>query len=101
MYALSDSNVNMGNVRETFFANQLQYKYKINVSEHSDFYVDNQYTFEIGGKDKGKKQINAISDSYVVSDDIEYGFNEKIPLWLLVFYIDLKMPNYHLSVVTM
>lgn len=85
MYALSDSNVNMGNVRETFFANQLQYKYKINVSEHSDFYVDNQYTFEIGGKDKGKKQINAISDSYVVSDDIEYGFNEKIPLWLFGF----------------
>lgn len=85
MYALSDSNVNMGNVRETFFANQLQYKYKINVSERSDFYVDNQYTFEIGGKDKGKKQINAISDSYVVSDDIEYGFNEKIPLWLFGF----------------
>ena len=85
MYALSDSNVNMGNVRETFFANQLQYKYNINVSEHSDFYVDNQYTFEIGGKDKGKKQINAISDSYVVSDDIEYGFNEKIPLWLFGF----------------
>lgn len=85
MYALSDSNVNMGNVRETFFANQLQYKYKINVSEHSDFYVDNQYTFEISGKDKGKKQINAISDSYVVSDDIEYGFNEKIPLWLFGF----------------
>ena len=85
MYALSDSNVNIGNVRETFFANQLQYKYKINVSEHSDFYVDNQYTFEIGGKDKGKKQINAISDSYVVSDDIEYGFNEKIPLWLFGF----------------
>lgn len=85
MYALSDSNVNMGNVRETFFANQLQYKHKINVSEHSDFYVDNQYTFEIGGKDKGKKQINAISDSYVVSDDIEYGFNEKIPLWLFGF----------------
>ena len=85
MYALSDFNVNIGNVRETFFANQLQYKYKINVSEHSDFYVDNQYTFEIGGKDKGKKQINTLSNSYIVSDDIEYGFNEKIPLWLLGF----------------
>lgn len=85
MYALSDFNVNIGNVRETFFANQLQYKYKINVSEHSDFYVDNQYTFEIGGKDKGKKQINTLSNSYIVSDDIEYGFNEKIPLWLFGF----------------
>ena len=85
MYALSDFNVNIGNVRETFFANQLQYKYKVNVSEHSDFYVDNQYTFEIGGKDKGKKQINTLSNSYIVSDDIEYGFNEKIPLWLFGF----------------
>ena len=85
MYALSDFNVNIGNVRETFFANQLQYKYKINVSEHSDFYVDDQYTFEIGGKNKGKKQVNNLLDSYIVSDDIEYGFNKKIPLWLFGF----------------
>ena len=85
MYALSDFNVNIGNVRETFFANQLQYKYKVNVSEHSDFYVDDQYTFEIGGKNKGKKQINNLLDSYIVSDDIEYGFNKKIPLWLFGF----------------
>jgi uncharacterized protein len=43
------------------------------------------YTFEIGGKNKTKKQIANIPESYVVSDSIEFGYENKIPLWLFGF----------------
>jgi hypothetical protein len=42
-------------------------------------------TFEIGGKGKGFSQIADIPDSYVVNDDVEVGFGNKIPLWLFGF----------------
>lgn len=85
MYALSASQIDIGNVRETFFANQLRYCHKINVSKESDFFIDGRYTFEVGGRHKGKQQINGLSDAYIVADDIEYGINNKIPLWLFGF----------------
>ena len=85
MYALSASQIDIGNVRETFFANQLRYCHRINVSKESDFFIDGRYTFEVGGKHKGKQQINGLSDAYIVADDIEYGINNKIPLWLFGF----------------
>ena len=67
------------------FANQLRYCHKINVSKESDFFIDGRYTFEVGGRHKGKQQINGLSDAYIVADDIEYGINNKIPLWLFGF----------------
>lgn len=45
-------NANIGNVRETFFVNQLSAKYKIFAPLKGDFLVDNRYLFEIGGKSK-------------------------------------------------
>ena len=51
----------------------------------SDFFIDGRYTFEVGGRHKGKQQINGLSDAYIVADDIEYGINNKIPLWLFGF----------------
>ena len=42
-----------------------------------------KYTFEIGGKTK--KQIEGISNAFVVKDDIEIGFDKTIPLWLFGF----------------
>lgn len=85
MYALSPRAVNAGNKRETFFANQLGHTHKIMYSDKGDFFVDEQYVFEIGGKDKSKKQIATIENSYIAADDIEYGFQNKIPLWLFGF----------------
>ena len=38
-------------------------------------------TFEVGGKNKGKKQIREIKQGYVVKDDIVYGYGNVIPLW--------------------
>ena len=72
MYVLSSFSANRGNVRETFFANQVGYKHKISYHEKTDFLVDNTYAFEIGGKDKSKKQITGIENAYIVSDEIEY-----------------------------
>ena len=85
MYALADKQTDIGNVRETFFANQLRKSHQVNLSETSDFLIDGKYTFEVGGKDKGKKQIATLEDAYIVADDIEYGMGNKIPLWLFGF----------------
>jgi len=38
-------------------------------------------TFEVGGKNKGQKQIQGIEKSFVVKDDIEFGYANIIPLW--------------------
>lgn len=85
MYTLSQSEVNKGNIRETFFANQVRYKHQLTYTNQGDFKVDNQYIFEIGGKNKTPKQIRNIPNAYIASDDIEYGFQQKIPLWLFGF----------------
>ena len=85
MYVLSSFSANRGNVRETFFANQVGYKHKISFHEKTDFLVNNTYAFEIGGKDKSKKQITDIENAYIISDEIEYGYQNKIPIWLFGF----------------
>ena len=84
LYAYCD-NIDIGTIRETFFANQLKINHKINYSKIGDFLVDEKYIFEIGGKNKSFKQIKDIKNSYVVADDIEIGFGNKIPLWLFGF----------------
>jgi len=43
------------------------------------------YTFEVGEKNKGKKQIAGDTQAYLAVDDLEYGVAEKIPLWLFGF----------------
>ncbi len=83
-YALCDS-PEIGTIRETFFANQLKESYKVNSSKNGDFVVDNRYTFEIGGKSKGFKQIKDISNSFVVQDIDSTENQNKIPLWLFGF----------------
>ncbi len=74
-----------GTLRETFFANALKDIYEIHYSKVGDFIVDGRYIFEVGGKHKGFKQIKDLPDSYIVADDIEIGFGNKIPLWLFGF----------------
>ncbi len=84
MYNLSlDSNI--GNIRETFFFNQISAKNKVNASKITDFYVNEYYLFEIGGKNKTQNQIKDVSNSYLVKDDIEIGSNNIIPLWMFGF----------------
>lgn len=78
-------NANIGSRRETFVLNQLLHSHKVDFSEESDFFVDSKYTFEVGGKNKKRKQIQEIPDSYIIADDIEFGTDRRIPIWLLGF----------------
>jgi hypothetical protein len=84
----------IGNVRETFFMNQLSNYYTIQNSldnrgifsaSKGDFYLEKRYLCEVGGKNKGFKQIANIPNSFLACDDIEIGFGAKIPLWLFGF----------------
>ena len=75
----------IGTIREIFFINQIEVNYKVNYSKIGDFLVNEKYIFEIGGKNKTKYQIKDISNSYLVLDDIEIGFENKIPLYLFGF----------------
>ena len=81
LYAMS-SRAEIGTVRETFFVNQLKESHDIAYTDKGDFKIDQTYTFEIGGKGKGFSQIKDIPNSFVVADEIEIGFSNKIPLWL-------------------
>lgn len=84
-YALSPNHANIGNVRETFFLNQLSVKHVLEYIDGTDFLVDYLYQFEVGGKSKSKRQIRNQDNSYLVVDDVEYGMGNTIPLWLFGF----------------
>lgn len=80
IYALSPKRADIGNVRETFFMNQMRVVGDVMCSPVSDFLVDGM-TFEIGGRKKGQKQISDVKNGYVVKDDIETGYANVLPLW--------------------
>lgn len=82
IYSLADDTSNIGNIRETFFLNQMRVKHNVVSSSISDFMI-NDLTFEVGGKNKGQKQIKDIDKGYIVKDNIENGFLNVIPLWQL------------------
>ena len=84
-YVIGVNNVQTGTLRESFFVNQLQGLYKINLALKGDFIVNDTYTFEIGGKNKNKSQLKGILNSYLAKDTIENGTETTIPLWLFGF----------------
>lgn len=76
--------VEIGTIREVFFMSMFDEK-DITLSSKGDFIIEDTYTVEIGGKNKTYKQIKDIPNSYIVSDEIEIGSGNKIPLWLFGF----------------
>ena len=84
-FAISPRHTNTGNLRETFFLNQIVAKHKAEATTKGDFKVDERFVFEIGGKNKVKSQIQGIADAYIVTDNTDYGIDNKIPLWLFGF----------------
>jgi len=80
IYSLAEEQSNIGNIRETFFLNQMRVNYAIIASKVADFEIDD-LTFEVGGKNKSKKQISKIEKGFIIKDDIEYGFGNVVPLW--------------------
>lgn len=81
-YALTHTDPNTGNLRETFFYSQLQVRHNVTGPKKGDFLIDNKYVFEIGGRQKSHEQIADISHSFVVRDDMEYPVGKFLPLWL-------------------
>ena len=84
-YALSAENPEIGNLRETFFFNQLQQNHKVTYNEQTDFCIDGKYYFEIGGKNKSTKQIKDLNNAYLALDGMTTGYRNEIPLWLFGF----------------
>jgi len=82
IYAFEMNKPDIGNLRETFFYNQLSAVREIKSYKKADFIIDDRYIFEVGGKNKGYEQIVGLEDAYLVLDNLEYGFGKKIPLWL-------------------
>jgi len=80
IYNLVGEKSNIGNIRETFFLNQMKLKNEIIAAKKADFVIGN-YTFEIGGKNKKQHQIEKDNLSFIVKDDIEFGYLNVIPLW--------------------
>lgn len=81
--ALAEGIPDKGNIRESFFLNQLSVKHKVNSSKFGDFNIDGKWIVEIGGKNKTIKQIKDTENSYRVLDDIDFSASENIiPLWL-------------------
>lgn len=85
LYNTLCSDQNIGSLRESFFVSQIKINHTIKYAQKGDFEVDDTYTFEIGGKNKSYGQIKEIKNSFVVADEIEVGFGNKIPLWLFGF----------------
>ncbi len=80
MTVLSGGKSEVGNLRETFFYNQMRVENDVISSRVSDFVIGDR-TFEVGGRKKGKKQIEDVPNAYVVKDDIEFAHGNIIPLW--------------------
>ena len=80
IYTLAPDNADTGNVRETFFMNQMRVMNEILSSSTADFEIGNKI-FEIGGRKKGQKQLQNASEGYIVKDDIESGYANVVPLW--------------------
>lgn len=80
MNVLAGDEPNKGNMRETFFFNQMRVSNDVISSRISDFRIGD-ITFEVGGPKKGKKQLAGAETGIVVRDDIEYGYHEFVPLW--------------------
>ncbi len=84
-YALCDIAPQIGNLRETFFLNQLQVSETVNYTQVADFLINKKYTIEVGGKTKDNSQIRNLDNAYLAIDGIEMGTHERIPLWLFGF----------------
>lgn len=85
IHLLSPLGFTRGALRETFIASQVSYVCDLRYSVESDFFVDGQYTIEVGGKNKTRKQLRGLDDAYIAADDIEVGHGRTIPLWLFGF----------------
>ena len=87
LYTLSDKQPEIGTVRETFLCNQLHsagHRVEYGGMKSGDFRVDGNLVIEVGGADKGLRQVKDEANGYIAADDIESATFHKIPLWAIV-----------------
>lgn len=84
-YALNPENINKGSLRETFAVNQLSVNHEVTLHPRADFIVDDTYVFEIGGKSKTQGQISEEKRAFLLLDDTETAYKNRIPLWMIGF----------------
>ncbi len=85
LHAMAEERLSAGTLRETFFFNQLYPVHKLRQPKAGDFEAAGKYVFELGGKAKGGKQIEGLTNAYLVKDDIEYPAAGVFPLWIFGF----------------
>lgn len=78
------ANCDVGAIRESFFVSQMGLNHQVHYHDKGDFIVDDTLVFEVGGASKDNSQLGG-QKGYVIADDIEIGFDNKIPLWLIGF----------------
>ena len=81
MHALC-AKVEKGNERETYFFSQLRVSNDLKYPKQGDFFVNDKYLFEVGGRKKSFEQIADIPNSFLAVDDTEVGYGNRIPLWM-------------------
>ena len=84
-YALCNDMPQTGNLRETFFVNQVRSTQTIHYTEPADFIINQKYTIEVGGKGKDTTQLRNTENAFLAIDGIEMGTQKRIPLWLFGF----------------
>ena len=62
----------------------LTYQHALSYPKSGDFLVDQRHVFEVGGPNKSGKQI-AGTAGFLAIDQIEIGYQNRIPLWLFGF----------------
>lgn len=77
--ALGADKANIGNIRETFFYNQMRLRNNLRASRIADFRIGDM-VFEVGGRGKSQRQIADAEMGYIVKDDIEIAAGNIIPL---------------------
>ena len=84
LFTVLCANSDIGAMRESFFVSQVGLAHQVHYHDKGDFIVNDTLVFEVGGASKDATQLQN-QKGYIIADDLEIGFNNKIPLWLMGF----------------
>jgi hypothetical protein len=59
--------------------------HSVTSGERADFLVDEKFTVEVGGKNKGHEQIAGKQNACLALDDLPVGSKQRVPLWMFGF----------------
>ena len=85
LFAVLCASPDVGSMRESFFVSQVSLGHQVHYHDKGDFIVDDMRVFEVGGVSKTDAQLEGNANGYVVADEIEIGYENKIPLWMFGF----------------